>query len=159
MELGQPEKPARVKSMDRVDFQSPAVQCYLSILQNVISRMAGNSAACKTWCVGLVSAIVVILAGKATPDYLWISLIPIGLFLILDSYYLGLEREFRDSYNSFIVKLHSGTAVVEDLFIVSPSVNVGSVVSSTFKALLSFSVWPFYGLLSAMLIVLRAWVL
>ncbi|WP_414544018.1 hypothetical protein [Nostoc sp. CCY0012] len=41
---------------------SNSVQSYLNILQGVIARMANNSASCKTWCISLVSAILVVLA-------------------------------------------------------------------------------------------------
>ena len=87
--------------MDKVNFESGAVQSYLVILQGVINRMASNSAGCKTWCITIVSAIVVIIADKSNPVYVWVSLVPILLFLFLDSYYLGLEQRFRDSYNTF----------------------------------------------------------
>src|SRR2546425_4593734 len=98
------------------------------ILQSVISRMATNSSNCKTWCVTLVSAIVVIIADKGKPDYVWISVVPIALFLLLDTYYLSLEREFRGVYNDFIRKLHFGNATVDDVFYVAP--RTGMVVTS-----------------------------
>jgi hypothetical protein len=145
--------------MDKVDFESPSVQSYLAILQSVIGRMASNSSSCKTWCITLVSAIVVIIADKARPDYVWISLVPITLFLVLDAYYLALERQFRDVYNSFIRRLHSGSATVDDVFIVAPASGVTSSLTSILKAGGSMSVWPFYLLLAAMLVAVRLWIL
>lgn len=121
--------------------ESTSVQSYLSILQNVINRMAANSASCKTWCITLVSAILVLVVDKAKPEYASISLVPILIFFFLDSYYLALERQFRDLYNSFITKLHNDKATIEDVFIVSPSKDI---VCSIFKALFSISVLPFY---------------
>src|SRR5881397_3221134 len=103
-----------------VDLNSPAVQSYLTILQGVITRMASNSASAKTWCIALVSAIIVVIADKGQPGYVWISLVPVGLSFLLDAYYLGLERQFRDRYNDFIAKLHEGEAKVDDVFIVTP---------------------------------------
>ena len=79
-----------------VGLDSPAVQSYLTILQGVIGRMASNSAGAKTWCIALVSAIIVAVADKGEPRYVWIALVPVGLFFVLDAYYLGLERQFRD---------------------------------------------------------------
>ncbi|MDP2601628.1 MAG: hypothetical protein Q8S00_03430 [Deltaproteobacteria bacterium] len=110
--------------MDKVNFDSPSVQSYLTILQSVISRMATNSSSCKTCCVTLVSAIVVIIADKGKPDYVWISIVPIALFLLLDAYYRSLERQFRTVYNDFIRKLHFGTATVEDVFYVASRTGV-----------------------------------
>ena len=144
---------------DKVTVNSPCVPSYLEILQAVVGRMATNSAACKTWCVSLVSAIVVVVSDKGRPDFVWISLIPILLFLILDSYYLSLEREFRRTYNDFIRKLHFGGATVEDVFFVAPRSRVAVASWGIAKAFGSMAVWPFYALLALMLIVVREWVL
>src|SRR2546426_12383360 len=92
---------------------SPAVQAHLSIAQSVIQRMATNSASSKAWCITLVSAILVIVANKDKPDYTWLAAIPTFLFLALDAYYLSLERGFRNSYNTFVGRLHN-------FFIVAP---------------------------------------
>ena len=159
MELGQPQETVGVRQMEKVTFDSPSVQSYLTIIQSVISRMASNSSSCKTWCITLVSAIVVIVADKTKPDYVWISVVPIALFVLLDSYYLSLERQFRDVYNDFIQKLHFGNATVNDVFYVAPKTGVLGSSLQTLKASGSFSIWPFYSLLALMLLVIRAWVL
>jgi hypothetical protein len=120
--------------------------------------MASNSASGKGWCVGLVSAIVVLTAGKGSPRYIWISLVPIVLFLLLDSYYLGLERLFRKGYNSFVEKLHSGTATIDDIFVVTPGTS-REIISAAALAALSPSILPFYGLIVLMLLLVKCWVL
>src|SRR5882762_9924612 len=144
--------------MDKVNFDSPSVRSYLTIVQGVISRMAGNSASCKTWCITLVSAVIVIVADKGKPNYVWISAVPIVLFLILDSYYLALERQFRGVYNEFIRKLHFGSATVDDVFFIAPRVGALATSAEILKAVISFSVWPFYTLLAVMLLVVRVWI-
>lgn len=145
--------------MDKISFDSPSVHSYLTILQSVISRMATNSSSCKTWCITLVSAIIVIIADKGKPNYVWISVIPIVLFLLLDSYYLALERQFRNVYNDFIRKLHFGKATVDDVFYLSPQTGASATSLNILKASGSISVWPFYALLAVMLLVVRAWIL
>ena len=118
-----------------------AVQTHLQITQSVIQRMASKSASSKAWCIALVSAILVIVATTGKPQYTLIAIIPTVLFLILDTYYLTLEKMFRQSYNSFIEKLHTGKVATSDLYIVSPS---GSMLRGFFASLISFSIWPFY---------------
>jgi hypothetical protein len=135
---------------------SQAVQSHLTILQSVIQRMATNSASSKAWCITLVSAILVIVAEKGKPQYALLALIPTTLFLALDAYYLGLERGFRNAYNSFIRKLHNQALQPEDLFVVVPQ---GSSVRLFFCSLASFSVWPFYGMLAAMIYAAKALVI
>lgn len=127
--------------------ESAAVQAHLGIAQSVIQRMASNSASCKAWCITLVSAILVIVADKGKPHYALIALVPTLLFLVLDTYYLALERCFRQSYNNFIEKLHAGRVVAADLYAVTPA---GSVGRTFFKSLGSFSIWPFYTTLVVM---------
>ncbi len=145
--------------MSEINFESSAVQNYLSILQGVINRMASNSAGCKTWCITLVSAIIVIIAGKSNYFYIWAALVPILLFFFLDAYYLGLEQRFRDSYNIFIKKLHTGDARIEDIFIINPGKGVCSTITATIKAMFSLSVIPFYILLVLMLYIVYSFIL
>jgi len=121
--------------------------------------MASNSAGCKTWCIALVSATIVIIADKAKPDYVLISVVPIALFFFLDSYYLGLERRFRTLYNDFIQKIHSASATIDDVFIITPETDERKILASTLKACISISVWPFYGLLALMLVIVRILIL
>lgn len=130
-----------------------AVQTHLSVTQSVIQRMASNSASCKAWCIMLVSAILVIVADKGKPQYALIAIIPTVLFLILDTYYLVLERMFRQAYNSFIDKLHREEVVASDLYAVTPG---GNLFKTFFSSLLSFSIWPFYMTLLAMVWIVKA---
>jgi hypothetical protein len=135
---------------------SQAVQSHLTILQSVIQRMAANSSSSKAWCVTLVSAILVIVADKGKPQYAWLALIPTILFLLLDAYYLSLERGFRNAYNAFIKKLHEHSLQPENLFVVVPQ---GGMLRLFFLSLISFSVWPFYITLAGMIYAAKALVI
>src|SRR6267142_352932 len=95
---------------------SQAVEAHLTIMQSVIQRMANNSSSSKTWCVTLVSAVLVVIADKGQPQFAWLAVIPTVLFLILDAYYLALERGFRKAYNTFIEKLHERELKPADLY-------------------------------------------
>jgi hypothetical protein len=141
-----------------IQVDSVAVQNYLTILQGVITRMAGNSANCKTWCVTIVSAILVLIADKGKPDYAFIALIPIALFCLLDAYYLAQERAFRDIYNQFVGDLIDGNARVSHLFSLRPMPGF-RVFQSTGGAITSFAVYPFYGILAGTLTIARFFLL
>lgn len=137
--------------MDDISLDSPSVQTYLTILQGVINRMASNSAACKTWCIALVSATLVIVANTTKAEYALIAILPAVIFFMLDVYYLALEKTFRDLYNSFIKKLHESKAISSDLYVISTKVDFPK-----FKgALSSLSTWPFYLTLIVMIVVVR----
>jgi hypothetical protein len=120
---------------------SSAVQAHLNLTQSVIQRMATNSSSCKAWCITLVSAILVIVADKGKPQYAPIALIPAFLFMVLDSYYLALEKSFRNSYNLFIDRLHHREIEPNDLYAITPS---GTICNLFIKSILSFSIWPLY---------------
>jgi len=135
---------------------SPSVQTHLGILQAVIQRMAANSTSCKTWCITVVSAILVIVADKGKPNFAFLAFIPTFLFFALDAYYLGLERGFRISYSDFVRKLHSGVAKADDLYTVAPS---GNRFKHQVGALKSCSVWGFYITLAVLIELARSIVL
>ena len=141
--------------MNKIGFESAASQNYINILQSTISRMASNSASNKTWCITLVSAILVLTVDKKSSNYIWIAMFPILVFLLLDAYYLGLERRFRVLYSDFIQKLHSDTAITSDVYIMNPGAGLKITFPATIRALLSFSIWPFYLMTGAMVIVFR----
>lgn len=136
----------------KLDENSSAVQSHLNIIQNIIQRMASNSALCKGWSVTLVSAILVVVADQKEPSYAFIAIMPIALFLALDVYYLALEKAFRKSYNNFIDKLHSEKIATTDVYAVEPS---GNIAFLSAKAIGSFAVWPFYALLIITVILAR----
>ncbi len=135
-----------------LDETSPSIQSHLGILQNIIQRMASNSTSCKTWCITIVSAILVVVANKEKPDLAWIALFPAILFACLDAYYLALEKGFRNSYNEFIKKLHTKQLSMEDLYSVAPT---GRTIDLQTAALKSFSVWGFYLPLIALVAIAR----
>ena len=132
--------------------ESSAVQTHLKIMQSVIERMAENSRACKLWCVTLVSASLVLIARIDRPDYILFSLLPIIMFLILDAYYLALERSFRYSYNASVRKIIRGELVPSDLYVVKPT---GFIPRIFMSCLLSFSIYVFY--LPLIILVLIIW--
>ncbi|EGR0357983.1 hypothetical protein FIM87_18890, partial [Vibrio cholerae] len=121
-----------------VTEESPSVQAHLTMLQNIIQRMASNSSSCKSWCITLVSAVLVIVADKGKPDYAWIALLPTVIFACLDAYYLALEKSFRETYNKFVQKLHNKRLVSSDLYAIKPQ---DKMSIHQFNAIKSLSVW------------------
>ncbi|OOF16008.1 hypothetical protein BZG84_11135, partial [Salinivibrio sp. PR932] len=124
-----------------VTEESPSVQAHLAMLQNVIQRMASNSSSCKSWCITLVSAVLVIVADKGKPDYAWIALLPTVIFACLDAYYLALEKGFRETYNKFVEKLHRKSLFSSDLYAIKPQEKMSKHQVDAMK---SISVWGFY---------------
>lgn len=135
-----------------LDEQSLGVRTHLELVQGVIERMATNSRSCKVWCVTVAAAVLVLVARTGEAQHALIALVPTWLFLVLDAYYLALEEAFIAAYNKFVAKLHDGRLAASDLYVISP---VGSVPLLALRSLLSFSIWPFYALMVAT--ILLAW--
>ena len=73
---------------------------HLELIQNVISRMAGNLFYLKGWTITLVTALFALATTKgANPLYPIIAFLPVCVFWILDGYFLSLERSFRALYD------------------------------------------------------------
>ena len=135
-----------------LNHESSAVQKHLEIMQGVISRMAENSRSCKLWCVTLVAAVLVLVARTGEPLHALIALVPTGLLLLLDAYYLALERAFRKSYDNFVGKLHRGQPVHFDVYKVAAT---GMGIALVMRCLGSVSILLFYPLLAVMVVI--AW--
>ena len=139
-----------------LDPNSGAALNYLTTLQTVIGRLATQSSNCKTWCAPLVFASFALFVGTDNSDVLLLALIPLTMFLLLDAYYLGLERAFRLRYNEFAERLRQDKAEASELFLMPPG-TVGARLRGTIVAATSPAIWPFYGTIGGLLLLVR-WV-
>lgn len=131
-----------------------AVQAHIAMLQGIISRMANNSANCKTWAVTIIAAMLVLIADKNMGfTDIWICYIPVALFFLLDCYYLGLERVFIKDQENFLQKVPSGN-YADDLYVIKGLPKFGGQLRSTINAMKSFSTTPFYGFIALFIFIL-----
>jgi hypothetical protein len=105
--------------------------------------MAANSSNCKLWCITLLSAVLVLFLSSGINLGVGkiVVLIPIIPFMFLDAFYLGLERHFVEQYNNeFENNKNQCEKNVKPI-----RKNKGfERITSTLKAMASFSVWGFY---------------
>ncbi len=107
--------------------------------------MAGNSANCKNWTVTLVAAILVLLVDKEMQlENAWLCLIPVGLFYLLDCYYLGLERATIKIQKEFLDKLSKDEKYVDQIYRVGALGDRRTQLLNALKATYSPSTAPFY---------------
>ena len=76
-----------------------ATIAYLQMIQAAIDRMSTSSAIFKGFAASIVAGVSAISFGNVNKWILLLSFIPIGCFLILDIYYLRLERRYRNLYD------------------------------------------------------------
>lgn len=135
-----------------------SVITYLEFLQNVISRMAGNSANIKALMAVIYTIFITILVGiERYSPYWWIGLIIAFIGLIMDTYYLALERMYRKKYKNFVKRLNEGKIDVKEIYDMNPR-NTDlkyEVLAYMLEAINSFSVTGFYILFFGITILLK----
>jgi hypothetical protein len=119
-------------------------QTHINTLQSIISRHANYSVNCKTWAITIFSALAVFFLEKSSNTNKCIIVFPIILFYLLDCYYLGLERMFRDIYDKFIESFNNDSLIKKDIII---DLDKKNKVLYFLKGFISFSTTPVYVLL------------
>ncbi len=79
-------------------FSSEEIK-HLEFIQDVITRMNGNSFQMKGWMVAIVSALLAIYASTQNNRFVLVAIVPTVIFWFLDTYYLWQERKFRGVYD------------------------------------------------------------
>lgn len=81
---------------------------YLQMMQENITRMAGNSTNAKTWLVTIVTGFFAFGCSITNLDWwLLLAIIPIVVFWYIDAYYLSLERALRNREQIYINLMNS----------------------------------------------------
>lgn len=148
---------------------------YLQMMQENISRMASNSANCKTWAVTIAAGLLAIGTNvEKLNGWLLFSILPILVFWYLDTFYLHLERGMRNRQKDFINKaktlynLSEKYSVQEKqlaeseykdaLYKFAPLISDKNITPkgfvSTADRCFSKSTAPFYGMLIAIVIII-----
>ncbi len=135
--------------------ENTAVQSHINILQNIITRMAANSANSKTWAITIISAIVVLLIDKKANCAFFFAYIPLLMFFFLDCFYLGLERHFRNQYNEFVNELENEDFDFKNVYRLQGPAKQSLKIKLTFYGFLSFSTTPFYLILATLIFVVQ----
>lgn len=117
-----------------------AVTSHLSMLQGIISRLASNSASCKTWCLALVGALLSFAGATDSPRLATLALLPILVFCLLDAMYLAQERAYRGLYNAIVAHVRAETYSRDHLFEAEATFGTRDFLS----ALRSWSILPLY---------------
>ena len=132
---------------------------YIKLLQDVINRMAGNSANCKTWLLTIVVAVITFSATKDVTKVVLLMLIGTDvLFYFLDVYYLYLERQFRLIENRFVNDEKPEGVADRNILLYSfgakNELTRKDKVHEYIEALTSFSTWSLYLAVLIVLIIL-----
>jgi hypothetical protein len=105
---------AHVRNQADNPKEEPAVQAHIAMLQGIINRVAGNSANCKTWTVAIIGGILS-MSNIGIP-FLFINLLICVVFLLLDCFYLGVEREIIAKQKDFLNDMDNGKDIDDRLY-------------------------------------------
>lgn len=135
-----------------------SVVSYLESLQSVISRMGGNSANIKALIAVVYTIFITILiAIKELKTYWWIGLIIVFVGILMDTYYLALEKMYRRKYNDFVDILNDGHVDEKAIYNMNPKSTYlkYELFAVMLEAVKSFSVIGFYILFIGITILLK----
>lgn len=80
---------------------------YLSMIQSNISRMSTASAIFKGFAATVLAGVVTIAFRDISPVVLLLMFLPLLAFLMLDVYYLILEKKYRHLYQQVLTGEHA----------------------------------------------------
>ncbi len=106
------------------------------MVQSVVTRMASQSAATKTACVTIITAVAGFGIALQNPSVVLLALLPVTIFALLDARYLRLERHFRQKFD----KIRGQKWSVRPDFYIGTS----DVMQGYWHALTSWSIVYFY---------------
>lgn len=81
---------------------------HLQLIQDVITRMGGNSFLLKGWSVSLITAVIGFSIASDSPKesalLIVVATFLVAVFWLLDAYYLSQERTYRGLYGEVCKK-------------------------------------------------------
>lgn len=121
---------------------------HLELIQQTVTRLAGNSFLVKGWSVTLLSALLAIAVKDGIYQIIWIAFLPCVMFWLLDGYFLRQERLYRRVWDVFRVQ---GQDQPTDFSMDTTA--VASEEKSWLQVCFSKTLFIFHGTLFAVLIV------
>ena len=119
-----------------------------------MDRHSSTAGRCKALSVVIVAGVLFVTGGKARVAMLPWTVGAVLLLTMVDAGQVALARTFTDAYNRFMRKLplNGGNAMkAEEFSLPAPDLRLRDA-GKVFAALGSFSVWPFYAALLALLV-------
>jgi hypothetical protein len=121
------------------------ITAHMTTIQGLISRFAGNSANCKNMCLTLVAAVLALMSSNKEPQTLKIAYSILLLMAWMDAYYLGLELTAVELSKEAAKKIQTGTFTYADVYKIAIGGRGWTPIWNALKAMVSHSIWPFYG--------------
>lgn len=122
----------------------------IDLIQKVIGRMGNNSFLIKGWGTTLIVASLLL---SDTVYYHFVAFLPLIVFWYLDSYFLRIEKLYRNLYNWLIVNRMKGSEFLLDMDSKSLEKRFGKDTAKLRRVMFSKTLFAFYGLLLVIIII------
>jgi hypothetical protein len=117
----------------------------------IVARLANNGVRVKTWCVTAVGAVSALAVNNNRTGLFAVALAILAVFMALDVQYLWLERRFRAGAHELIQRVASDEVrSVREFFTNRPPPR--SRRENVIEVIKSFTIWPFYLAIAALLL-------
>ncbi len=139
-----------------------AIQSHTAALTGAVQQHSANAVRCKVWSAGVMAGVLIFTPGKVQVTALPWMLGVLALLAVADACCVAMARIGTEACNDFLRKLplnggnmpnpstHAQGKRAEE-WLVLPAPDPGlRQAGSVFRALGSFSVWPFYGAMLAL---------
>ncbi len=125
-------------------------RAYLAMVQEPISRLSTASSVFKGFAATIVTGIAALSYSTISTKLLALSFAPILSFAALDIYNLRLEKRYRGLYNDILSDKHE---VDFSISLPNDKASIKRAKASIWNCILSPSIWLFYPVMLAVLIV------
>ncbi len=75
---------------------------YIALLQENVDRMAGNRSSAKIWLATLATAIAAIQFSVESDIIIWVAVVLVVVFYVMDCLYLSLERKYQQLMKMYV---------------------------------------------------------
>lgn len=131
-----------------MDFEEKKI-AYLQMIENIIDRMSNKSGNIKGFAVSVVAGVIALSFKETSPYVLFLSFLTVLIFLLLDLYYLGIERKYKYFYK----QVCNGKEVDFSLSLDLRESEIKEARATKWQCLTSKSIYYFYIPLSAIMVI------
>ena len=124
---------------DSMEFSTERIS-YLQMIQGIIDRLSNKSGNIKGFATTTVAGVTALSFEETNPYILLLAFMPIIVFILLDTYYLGLERKYRFLYE----QVRQGKEVDFDMTLDLKESEIIKAKATKFQCLMSKSIKQFY---------------
>lgn len=113
---------------------------YLQMIESIIDRMSNKSGNIKGFAVSIVAGVTALSFKETSPWVLLLSFLTIFIFLLMDVYYLGMERKYKFFYKLVC----EGKEVDFNLSLDLKESEIKKAKATKLQCLISKSIYYFY---------------